>query len=178
MKAIRLYAQVLVDVLSAANAEMGMSAAVSELAAFAMLFKESPLVLKVFDNPTINGEEKQKALKELAAKAGQSLLTTRFLSILVKRNRVGLLAEILKEVEIIQLEKTGGLMGVITSAVPLESGVAGGVAQALSKKLNKPVQLKEEVDPGIIAGMRVTIGGITYDGSVKNKLDKLSASFR
>jgi F-type H+-transporting ATPase subunit delta len=143
-----------------------------------MLFKESPLVLKVFDNPTINGEEKQKALKELAAKAGQSLLTTRFLSILVKRNRVGLLAEILKEVEIIQLEKTGGLMGVITSAVPLESGVAGGVAQALSKKLNKPVQLKEEVDPGIIAGMRVTIGGITYDGSVKNKLDKLSASFR
>jgi F-type H+-transporting ATPase subunit delta len=178
MKAIRLYAQVLVDVLSAPQAEIGMKAAMEELSTFANLFQESALVLKIFDNPTLGDEDKQKALKELSAKTQQSALSARFLSILVKRNRLGLLADILKEVEVIQLEKTGGLMGVITSAVPLDSGVAGSVAQALSKKLNKPVQLKEEVDPGIIAGMRVTIGGITYDGSVKSKLDKLSASFR
>ena len=179
MKAIRLYAQILVDVISGtASSGLSLKAVMAELIAFADLFKESPLVLKIFDNPTLAEEEKQKALKELSIKSQQSPLSQRFLSLLVKRNRLGLLPEILKEVEVIQLEKTGGLMGTITSAVPLDREVASNVAQALSKKLNRTVQLKEEVDPGIIAGMRVTVGGITYDGTVKSKLNKLAASFR
>ena len=72
--------------------------------------------------------------------------------------------------------KKGGLVGELISAVPLESGVASSVAEALSKKLQRVIQLKEKVDPGIIAGMRVTIGGVTYDGSVKGKLEKLAGN--
>ena len=88
-----------------------------------------------------------------------------------------ILNEIAKEIEAIQIEKTGGLVGEIVSAIPLDAGISSGVAQAISKKLNRPVQLKERVDPGVIAGMRVTISGVTYDGSVQNKIEKLMGSF-
>jgi len=177
MKAIRLYAQVLVDVAMAPNAGSTLDAVAAELNEFSKLFNESPLFLKVFDNPTLPDEEKQKVLKEFASKTKLSPLSERFLSVLVKRNRLGILPAVLTEIEAIQVEKKGGVMGELVSAIPLEAGVVGSVAQALSKKLNKPVQLKERVDPGIIAGMRVTVGGVTYDGSVKGKLEKLVGSF-
>lgn len=176
MKAVRLYAQVLVDVAMAPNGG-SLESVSAELNEFSKMFNESPLFLKVFDNPTLADEDKQKVLKEFMAKSKLSPLSERFLSILVKRNRLNILPEVLTEIETIQVEKKGGLMGELVSAIPLEAGVANSVAQALSKKLNKPVQLKEKVDPAIIAGMRVTVGGVTYDGSVKGKLEKLVGSF-
>lgn len=177
MKAVRLYAQVLVDVALTPNAGASLETVAAELTEFSKMIYESPLFLKVFDNPTLPEEEKQKVLKEFMTKSKLSALAERFLTILVKRNRLNILPEVLTEIETIQVEKKGGLMGELVSAIPLEAGVANSVAQALSKKLNKPVQLKEKVDPAIIAGMRVTVGGVTYDGSVKGKLEKLVGNF-
>lgn len=177
MKAVRLYAQVLVDVVEAPGSGLSLDSIRTELLSFAKVVAESPILAKIFDNPTIADEEKQKVLKELSPRAGLSVMADRFLSILVKRNRMNVLEDVLTEVEVIQVEKKGGLMGELVSAIPLESGVVSSVAQALSKKLNKTVQLTERVDPAVIAGMRVTIGGVTYDGSVKGKLDKLVSSF-
>jgi F0F1-type ATP synthase delta subunit len=62
----------------------------------------------------------------------------------------------------------------VVSAVALEPETLSGIAAAIGKRLNKPVQLKQKTDSALIAGMRVTVGGITYDGSVKGKLDKWS----
>jgi F-type H+-transporting ATPase subunit delta len=175
MKAVRLYAQVLVDVATGSGS---LDAVTGELKEFAKMIDETPMFLKVFDNPSMADDDKQKALDGLLAKVKVSALSARFLAILVKRKRVGILPEVLAEVETIQVEKKGGLMGELVSAIPLEAGVAASVAQALSKKLNKTVQLKEKVDPAVIAGMRVTVGGVTFDGSVKGKLDKLVGSFK
>jgi F-type H+-transporting ATPase subunit delta len=178
MKAIRLYAQVLVDVVSAPNAGITLERITTELGQFVSMLNESPMFLKVFDNPTLSDEDKQKALKELVRKTDVSAFSERFLTLIIKRNRMNLLPEILHQVEVIQVEKSGGVIGQLVSAIPLEPGVVSNVASALSKKLNKPVQLKQSVDPGIIAGMRVTVAGTTYDGSVKGKLDKLTGSLR
>jgi F-type H+-transporting ATPase subunit delta len=175
MKAVRLYAQVLVDVIQAPGAGAA-SDVIAELAQFSSLTQESAMFLKVLDNPTISEEDKQKALKGIFAKQKVSALSERFIGMLVKRNRVGILSDILSEIESIQVAKKGGVMGELVSAIPLEAGVVSTVAQALSKKLNKNVQLKEKVDPSLIAGMRVTLGGVTYDGSVQNRLEKLAGN--
>ena len=177
MKAIRLYAQVMVDVIFAPNSGLSLDSIQKELSTFAEMFDESPMFLKVFDSPTLGDDEKEKALNEFVKRAKMSPFSERFLAILVKRDRLSLLPEILKEVQIMEIEKKGGLIGELTSAVPVDASVASGVADALSKRLQKPVQLKQKIDPSIIAGMRVTIGGVTYDGSVKSRLDKLVQNF-
>jgi F-type H+-transporting ATPase subunit delta len=178
MKAIRLYAQVLVDVVSSPQSGNSLDRITAELGQFVSMLKESPLFLKVFDNPTLADEDKQKALSELVKRADVSALTGKFLSLVAKRNRMGILPEILHEVEVIQVEKKGGLIGSLVSAIPLEPNMITEVATALSKKLNKPVQLKAQVDASLIAGMRVTVAGTTFDGSVKSKFEKLTGSFR
>lgn len=173
MKAERLYAQVLLD----SAGSTAVDSIKSDLAKFEALFVENALLGKVLYSPTIAEDEKQKILKEFSTKLSLSPLVTKFLSLLIKKNRMDILSDITKEIETLQTEKAGGLVGEIVSAVPLESGVASGVAQAISKKLNRPVQLTEKVDPGLIAGMRVTVSGVTYDGSVQNKIEKLVGSF-
>ena len=176
MKAIRLYAQVLVDVVLAPNSGFSLAAVTAELIQFAEAAAQIPTFSKTFDNPTLSDDEKQRALKNILSSLQFSPLSARFLSILTKRNRLGLLSEILKEVERIEVEKNGGLMGEVVSATPLDESVVTSIKESLSKRLKKPVQLKQKVDPGIIAGMRVTVSGVTYDGSVKGKLDKLAGN--
>ena len=175
MKAVRLYAQVLVDVAMAPQSGLKLDAILVQLTSFSKLLEESPMFANVIDNPTIGDEDKQKILKELATKVDLSQISTRFLSLLVKRNRFGLLPQIVSEIENIETERKGGVIGELVSAAPIDTATLNGVTEALAKRLKKPVHLKQKTDTSLIAGMRVTVGGVTYDGSVKGKLDKLSS---
>jgi len=174
MKAIRMYAQVLVDVALAPATQFDLQASIRELTSFSKMFDESPALGKVFENPAIGESDRQKVLKELCTKVSLGESSTRFVNLLAKRNRLNLLSEIIKEVEVIEIEKKGGLIGEVVSAVALDAAVVTGISEALSKRLKKPVQLKQKVDTALIAGMRVTVSGVTYDGSVKGKIEKLS----
>jgi len=178
MKAVRLYAQVLVDVLSAPTSKFSMEVSLSQLDGFAKLLSESAMMTKVFDNPTLAEDEKNNALKAFSQKMEFSPLTEKFLSMLIKRNRVGILPQILAEVESIQVQKGGGLIGELVSAVPLDGAMITTISQAVSKKMNKTVRLKEKVDPSLIAGLRVTVGGKTFDSSVRTKLNKVKENLQ
>ena len=177
MKVIRLYAQVLLDVVLAPGSALSFSEVQKELASFCEIFDESPLFLKVFDNPTLGDDEKQRALAEILSRERSSPFVQKFLGILVRRNRLSLLPEILKAAQSMEIEKKGGLIGELTSAAPLDAATAKEVEDALTRKLQKPVQLKQKVDPAMIAGMKVTVSGVTFDGTVKSRLDRLIENF-
>ncbi|NDG86009.1 MAG: ATP synthase F1 subunit delta [Proteobacteria bacterium] len=102
------------------------------------------------------------------------MFSQRFLAMLNRRGRLDLLPAILKEVETLQIEKRGGVIGELVSAVPLDAGVLSGITEALSKQVQKPVHLTTKVDPAVIAGIKVTIAGVTYDGTVRSKLDRIA----
>jgi F-type H+-transporting ATPase subunit delta len=174
MKATRLYAQVLVDVALSAGSGTDISSVAAELKGFSSALLESPLGVKVFESPMLSEEEKLKALNALSEKAGLSPFACRFLSILLKRSRFDLLPAVLAEVERLQVERRGGLIGDLVSAIPLDAQALAGVTEALTKKFEKPVFLNASVDPTVIAGMRVTINGVTYDGTVRSKLAKFA----
>jgi len=178
MKAVRLYAQVLVDVLSSPETKSSMEMTLNELTGFSKLLSESPLMVRVFDNPVLSEEDKTKSLKAFSQKMSLSPMSERFLGMLVKRNRLSILPQVLNEVESIQVQKNGGLIGELISAIPLDGAVISNISQAISKKMNKTVRLKEKVDPSLIAGLRVTVGGKTFDSSVKTKLNKVKDSFQ
>jgi len=178
MKAVRLYAQVLVDVLSSPDTKISMEMTLKELDGFSKLLTESSMMVKVFDNPVLAETEKQKALAAFVQKMSMSHMSEKFLSMLMKRNRLEILPQILNEVEAIQVQKSGGLMGELISAIPLDGSTVSSITQAISKKMNKTVRLKEKVDPSLIAGLRVNVGGATFDSSVRTKLNKVKDSFQ
>lgn len=176
MKAVRLYAQVLIDVTLAPSSGLDLQAILAELRSFSAAFRESSIAQKTFESPVLSEEDKTRALAALCDRAGLSSIAKRFLTLLARKGRLESLEQIATEAEAIQIERKGGLIGEVASAVPLDSSVLSGVIEALSKRLQKQVHLHARVDPGLIAGMKITINGVTYDGTVRSKLDRMVAN--
>jgi F-type H+-transporting ATPase subunit delta len=62
----------------------------------------------------------------------------------------------------------------ITSAVDLTSAQVKKIADAVEKKYkNSQVELKQVVDPSVIAGVKITIGSEEIDATAYAKLEKL-----
>ena len=58
----------------------------------------------------------------------------------------------------------------IVAAFPLTGIQQQGLIQKLSSVLNRPVTLREEIDPKLVAGLIITIASLVFDGTLKNKI--------
>jgi F0F1-type ATP synthase membrane subunit b/b' len=58
----------------------------------------------------------------------------------------------------------------INAAFPLTDAQRKELIQKLSSVLGRPVTLKEEVQPKLIAGLIITIASLVFDGTLKNKI--------
>jgi F-type H+-transporting ATPase subunit b len=66
-----------------------------------------------------------------------------------------------------------GENAVVTSAVPLTDAEQETVKQDVISKLGKDAQVFFKVDPRILGGLRVQVGGKVLDGSVSGNLDSM-----
>ncbi|GHU71925.1 ATP synthase subunit alpha [Clostridia bacterium] len=64
--------------------------------------------------------------------------------------------------------------GIIRTAFPLTKEQRAAIKSSFEAKLGSPVDLREEIEPGLIGGVAVDIDGITYDGSVRSSLDSMA----
>ncbi len=71
------------------------------------------------------------------------------------------------------LAAAGVAEGVVTSARPLASGELAELTVGLGAKLGKEVRLTNELDPTLIAGVRVTVDNRMVDHSVAGRFDGL-----
>jgi F0F1-type ATP synthase membrane subunit b/b' len=58
----------------------------------------------------------------------------------------------------------------VVSAFPLTKQIRDDLHEKLKKKLGVSVDLKEEVDPQLVAGLVVTIGSVVIDASLRYKI--------
>lgn len=104
-------------------------------------------------------------------------LADRFLLLLAKKNRISVLGDMLTTFDRLRLELKGGLLGQVDSSDILRPEVLEGLSEAFGKKLGKKVEFLNSVDPTLLAGLKVTVAGVTYDGSLRSQLDRLRAQF-
>jgi F-type H+-transporting ATPase subunit delta len=66
---------------------------------------------------------------------------------------------------------------VVESASELEASVKDSVIADLKKKYGDQVEAEFALNPDLIGGMRIRVGSDVWDGSVKNRLDRLNDKF-
>jgi F-type H+-transporting ATPase subunit delta len=66
--------------------------------------------------------------------------------------------------------------GRIASAVPLTKEEQAALRDKLQARFSQPLDLRFEVEPSLLGGVRVRVGDEVIDGSVKSKLDALAQS--
>lgn len=127
-------------------------------------FLASPL-----HSPAEKAATSERILKEL----GVGETAAGFFGVLIGRNRVRLLPEILVAFGGEAGRLTGQLTAVVQTARPLTADQADRLAHALTLAMGQTVHIHQRVEPGLLAGAKVTIGDRTFDGSVLGRLEGL-----
>ena len=123
--------------------------------------------------PLTSAKEKGAILEALLSKMKPSPLVARFMSLLARKGRLSLLGEIQKAFSAVRVEAEGGIIGTVVAADPVGNADVESLAKAFGKKLNKRVAFRVSTDPTLLAGMKITVNGVTYDGTLRAQLQKL-----
>mgnify|MGYP000040405336 CR=1 FL=1 len=74
----------------------------------------------------------------------------------------------------LEIEKN---IALIESAEELDAGTKDGVVADLKKRYGDQIEASFSVNPDLIGGMRIRVGSDVWDGSVKNRLERLNDKF-
>ena len=119
-----------------------------------------------------------EVLVELAGKAGEKLdLQGRnFVGLLAENRRLGLLPEIAVDYERLRAEAENTLEVELVAAMPVDAVEQKRISDALHKKLGRKITLKYVQDKTLIGGAVLRADDLVIDGSVREKLGRLTAA--
>ena len=123
--------------------------------------------------PAITPKEKVAFLREVSVRAGYGKLLTNFLILLARKERFALLPQIREAFREVSLASEGGILGKLVSADPLETADIETLSKAFWQKLGKKVAFETSTDASLLAGIKVIINGVTYDGTLRSQLQRL-----
>lgn len=167
------YAQAVIDLAAEEDiiTEVG-----GDLTIVAGLFEESPDLAFVFADPTISIQKKKDVLNDMLAKTGVQELTKKFVYVLLEKNRILGIEEIVAVYQSIADTIHNRVRTRVVVASPLGKGDEKKVREALSKLTGKEVILEVEVDESILGGIVAYMGSQVYDWSLANQLEQVKDS--
>lgn len=133
--------------------------------------------LALLRSPVIGKREKEELLRGLAGELRLRALVQNFGLLLVRAGRASLLPAAAREYARLEDEAAGRVRGTLRSAAPLERAAREQLLSALQARLEKAVLLQEEVQPQLLAGVRVEVGGRVFDNSLQRKLELIRETF-
>jgi F-type H+-transporting ATPase subunit delta len=166
------YAKALLDVLYPARAEMGRE----QLMKFASVLSQQADARVVLENPTVSPERRKELLNKLGDVLALDTPIRNFLGLLIERNRLDLLNEIVSTYESLHDDKLGVVKAKIISALELDSKQQAEVAARLQSLTGKKVRMEVAVDPSLIGGLVAQVGSTIYDGSIRQQLQSFRNS--
>jgi F-type H+-transporting ATPase subunit delta len=145
----------------------------SQLTQFVGLMQASKEAQVAFTSPITTSKDKMALVDAVTAKAGTTPIVSRFLSMLAAKGRLAMLPEVRDTFSEVRLNAEGGVTGKLVSAEPMTDADVQSLSAAFTRKLGRKVAFRVSTDPGLLAGVRVTVNGVTYDGTLKAQLEQL-----
>lgn len=134
-------------------------------------FRSSLKLRGYLENPRIPFREKQKTVRNLF-KDYISARTYDFVFLLLRTNALSSLSDILRSYQLTRVE-TGILEIEVKTSIPLTNEEKERLSQTFARKLQKPVSIKNIIDPEIIGGMVIKTGDLMIDASLKTRVQGL-----
>ena len=167
----RRYARALLDLAREAGT---LDASGKEVADAAAVFSE-PRLRAVVLNPAIEGGARRRIVGEVVAALGVSSHVGNLVKLLADRGRLQLLGEVSQAYEALVDHELGRTRAHIRSAAPLGAAEKTELTE-LAKRLvhTNDVIMDTEVDPELLGGVVLDIGGTVWDGSLRTQLARMS----
>ena len=165
------YARALLDV--AVKEQADLERIENELAQFADVFKQNPLLEKVLLNPAVPVPRKRAAAADILELAQFTPIVSKLLAMLADRDRLVLVPHLLTAYRDRLLDHRGIVRAEVTTAMALDAGRTEAIQKGLAALTGRTVRLSTTVDPSIIGGLVARIGSTVYDASVARQLERM-----
>ncbi|HEX6085862.1 MAG TPA: ATP synthase F1 subunit delta [Thermoanaerobaculia bacterium] len=146
-----------------------------ELQIFANALRASAELRDLYANP-VDEETKLTITRQIAKKMKASDLAVRTLEVLVKHHRINSIDAIIEALAAYVNKALGVAVAEVRSAKALTPDEIKDLAETLSKKVGKKVELDIKTDPKLLGGFVVRIGSEIWDASVIGKINKFRES--
>ena len=123
------------------------------------------------ESPKIHFAEKSKLLSSQMKEVNPQILN--LVLLLISRSRLDIIGEIAQEYQRLWNSYRGIELAEVTTAIPLNKEDEQKLARQLGRIVGKKVEVKWNVNPGIIGGFIARIGDRLLDGSTRGKLAAL-----
>ncbi|WP_141603666.1 F0F1 ATP synthase subunit delta [Terrilactibacillus laevilacticus] len=140
-----------------------------ELVLINSTISENSELNKVINHPQIVREDK-KTLVTSVFKEDISQEILNLLYVLIDRDRESIIADCLKEYQVLANEERGILDVMVTTARPLDKEGQQDLADKLGQAVNKQLRMHTKVDESLIGGLLLRVGDKLYDGTIAGKL--------
>ena len=145
----------------------------SEMLAFAAAVASDSQTKALVTHPTLPDEQKAAAFADFCegklSEQGQNLI-----ALLAENRRLLLLPEIMVLFEGLRSQLDRSVSVELTTPIELTEKQQGKLVEALSRKLDRKVNLSTAMDKTLIGGVVIRAGDVVIDASVRGKLKKLA----
>lgn len=149
-----------------------------DLEAFVTLFEANELLRRVLCDP-VHDRKKQKAiLQEILKRQGTDPICSRFLFLLVEKERIRYLPAIFKIYRQLEDNLAGRLRAKVITARKLGEDQIDAIQKSLEGRFHKKILLEETEDTEILGGIICKVDGMVFDGSVRTQLEILKENIR
>jgi F-type H+-transporting ATPase subunit delta len=122
-------------------------------------------------SPYFSSEEKRDGVSRIVTDADERLVN--FLELLAERHRMPVLFRIRSSFDAMWADEKRLLPVTVTSAVELDQGLVRDIGERIREQTGRQVELASSVDPDVLGGLRVQVGNLVLDATVRNRLEQL-----
>ena len=124
-----------------------------------------------FFSPYFSSQEKKDGIGRMIEGADENFV--RFLELLAERHRMPAIFRIRREFDDLWRKQNRLLPVTVTSAVELDAELVKGIGKRIEEQTGQTVELSSKVDPEVLGGLKLQVGNMVLDASVRNRLDQL-----
>ena len=136
------------------------------------VYQENEELKKFIKNPTQSFQNQLNVINKISEIMNFTKILKNFLSILVTKRRIFFLDKIIESFVKLSAYHRGELKASLTSSKNLSEKELTNIRAELSKSIGSAINFEYKVDSNLIGGLKLQIGSLMIDTSIKNKLKK------
>jgi F-type H+-transporting ATPase subunit delta len=145
----------------------------SEMLQWMATVSRDPDMAILIGNPKLSAADMERLYLDISGdklnEDGRNLI-----QVLAQNRRLSVLPQIRELFEELKREREGVVEATVWSAFPLEAPQLQELVQYLEGRFERKVQAHVEVDRELIGGVKIAVGDVVIDGSVRGGLDNMA----
>lgn len=149
-----------------------------ELSRISAVLAGDDVLRLLLESPTFPAVKKAAILDDIIKKLKLGAGMKNFLGLLLEKDRLSSLKQIEAAYRDLADTLSGVLRAKILTAAELGDEQQQEIKKALEQQTGKRVELQQAVDPDLLGGIKVEIGGRLFDGSLQTQLKRIEDTLK